>query len=104
MAELMAGAPGAAAITTIGVGDDGTAPAPSDTGLANAVTKPLSSFAVSGNVATFSYQFAAGDAVGLSIREFGLFDGNGVLVARRTRAEIEKTADLTLDGTWTVTF
>ncbi len=41
---------------------------------------------------------------GLSITDFGLLGTDGTLFSRKVRSEISKDSDLSLEGTWTITF
>lgn len=97
---------GAITIADIGVGTDATAPAAGDTGLTDAVLRSLSSvsYPAAGKVA-WSWRILASEANGLAIREFGLFDSTGALFARKTTAAaIDKDADVTISGTWALTW
>lgn len=55
--------------------------------------------------ATFGFSLAAGEAVGLSISEFGLYTIRGALFARKVRAApLVTDANTSLSGTWTISF
>jgi len=105
MAALIAGDGAGKHIAEIGVGTNGDGPAPGDTGLTGAFTKPVSGFAypAAGEV-RFDWRLETTEANGLSIREFGLITADGTLFARKTRAAIEKADDISLDGSWTIIF
>lgn len=94
------------AITQFGVGTDGTAPAAGNVGLTGAVLRPIAAvtYPAAGQV-RFTWYIPTDAAIGMQIREFGLFTQSGLLVARKTRAgAIAKTADISLEGTWTLRF
>jgi hypothetical protein len=105
MAALIAGA--GAPISYIGFGDNGTSPDSADTSLTSMYNRPIAEIShPSPGVVSFAFNLNPGEANGLTIREFGLITSEGVLFARKTRggAGIEKTADISLSGTWTITF
>lgn len=94
------------AITQFGIGTDGTAPAAGNVGLTGAVLRPIVNvtYPAAGQV-RFEWYVPTDAAVGMQIREFGLFTQSGLLVARKTHAgAIAKTADISLEGAWTLRF
>ena len=53
----------------------------------------------------FSFSLSPAEANGKAISEFGLFTVSGLLFARKVRAApLYKEADISLAGTWTITF
>lgn len=105
-AHLVAGDGAGLSVAEIGFGETGTGPSPDDESLSEtAYSRSIDSytFPSEGNVA-FAWSLGTGEANGLEIREFGLLTGDGTLIARKTRGVIEKSSDLSLDGTWTIIF
>lgn len=104
---LLAPGPLNAGLTQLGVGSDMTLPVFGNTALVQPYLRPLgvASVAVPAKV-TFAFQLDSGEANGLSIGEFGLFNAAGVLFARKTRLFnlIQKDASVSLTGTWTIDF
>jgi hypothetical protein len=108
----------------VGVGEDDTPPNAEQTELQNQalVQASLVQFAkaqvndgitswIPANEPTpnvrFDFVFGAGDANGMSIREFGLFTSDGTMFARRVRTSgraIEKDEDLVIEGYWIIRF
>lgn len=92
-------------VTKIGFGTDGTAPSSGDTALTSPFVKNLDSFSTSdGTAVVFSWSLATSEANGKAIQEFGLFSLDSTLFARKTRAVINKSSDLRLEGTWKIQF
>lgn len=104
MTKLLGGA-GGFAITQIAVGEDGTPPVVGNTTLTNMFKKALIGVTYpDAQSAMFSFEILNAEANGLTIREFGLFDSNNVLFARKDRATpIIKTSAIRLVGTWKIT-
>lgn len=93
-------------ITQIGFGTSGTAPAAGNTSLTGAYMKNHdgATFPAAGQV-TFAFSLASGEANGMAILEFGLFTANSTLYARKVRTTaLNKEADITLSGSWTLAF
>ncbi|MGL5948146.1 MAG: hypothetical protein ACRCYV_03670 [Aeromonas sp.] len=105
LAKLIAGEGAGAAITRIGFGIDANGPTPDDKALTAAYIKTLDghSFPAPGQV-TFAFSLAESEANGKTIRELGLICADSALFSRKVRGAIEKTADLSLTGTWTIIF
>lgn len=66
--------------------------------------KALNGVTYSGTSAIFDYSLELSEANGNTIREFGLYTDDATLFARITRNAINKTPDIRLTGTWTITF
>ncbi len=105
IAELLGGTVTGVPITTVGVGENGVAPAPGDNALTNSFTKAVDSVShPTANQVMFHFDIDNAEANGKTIREFGLLNANGVLCARKIRGEdIVKTNAIRLVGTWTIT-
>jgi hypothetical protein len=123
VARLFAGLPGGNGVK-IGVGEDGSPVSPeqisltnpwlveaSSIGFAQAETTDgilawIPSAAATPNV-RFDFVFGPNDANGISIMEFGLFTQDGVMFARRIRANgkpIGKDEDISIEGYWIIRF
>lgn len=105
LARLVGGDGSGKVITQIGVGVNPDGPAPEDEKLTGAYVKNLigCTYPNTGE-ACFNFTIGAGEANGMSIREFGLLCSDGTLFARRTRGVIEKEDDIEITGTWTIKF
>ncbi|MCQ4319720.1 hypothetical protein [Stutzerimonas stutzeri] len=105
LARLIGGDPANRHINRIGFGVGLSPASPQDSALTGAHIKPLSATAYPqpGHV-RFDWSLSAGEANGRAITEFGLICADGTLFARKSRAPIEKDADLSLTGSWTILF
>lgn len=105
LARLVGGAGTNRHITHIGFGIGTAAAAPTNTGLTGAYWKPVTSvsYPATGRVA-FDWTLSTAEANGMAITEFGLRCADGTLFARKVRAPIHKSDDLSLTGTWTIIF
>jgi hypothetical protein len=105
MAALIGGGGAGKTIDRIGFGTDGAGPFPGDTALTGAYTKAVGavSYPAAGQV-RFDWSLGTGEGNGMTIREFGLGCTDGTLFARKTRGGIEKQSDISLTGSWTITF
>ena len=93
-------------VTQIGFGTNGTAPAAGNTALTGAFIKDVDTITFpQTNQVQFNFSLGTGEANGLAILEFGLITENGTLYARRVRsAALNKASDITLNGSWLITF
>lgn len=92
-------------VTKISFGTDGTAPSSGDTAITSPYTKAIGSVTYPDATSVqFEWSLATTEANGKAIQEFGLLCIDNTLFARRTRAVINKTSDLRLDGTWKIQF
>ena len=92
-------------VTIIGFGTSGVTAAGADVDLgANVFSKALDGVTYSGTSAVFQYSLEYSEGNGNNIREFGLYTDDSTLFARITRNAINKTSDIRLTGTWTITF
>ncbi|MDR1709998.1 MAG: hypothetical protein LBS70_09810 [Candidatus Accumulibacter sp.] len=105
LARLVGGTGQNRHIDRIGFGIGTTAASPSDTALTSPYLKPVGSvdYPASGE-ARFNWSLSTTELNGVAITEFGLFCVDGTLFSRKSRAPIEKDADLTLAGSWTIIF
>jgi len=106
MAALVGGSVSNNSLTQIAFGTSLTAPASGNTAITSSYAKPFDgvSYPVAGSV-TFAFSLGSGEANGMAIGEFGLLTPTGVLFARKTRsAALAKDTDLSLSGSWTLTF
>ena len=119
LAALLGGDSAGEFAAAIGFGSGANAPALSDTGLtAPAYYKALGSHSEDGaGSVTFNWSLTTADtaAVGITIQELGLFaNKNSIalpganapspLLARKTITPIVFTSNMSLSGTWTLTF
>lgn len=105
-AALVGGASGFAnkRVTQIQFGTDGTEPSAGDTSITNPFTKTVTATYPDSTSVVFEWTLATTEANGKAIQEFGLLCVDNSLFARRTRAVINKTSDLRLEGTWKIQF
>ncbi len=105
LAGLLGGA-GPAGVSVIGFGTSVVPPDFGNLALTAAYTRPLDGVTFGDGTANFAFSLPGGEANGLLIGEFGLLTPGGVLFARKTRtyAAIPKDLNLSLVGTWTITF
>jgi Flp pilus assembly protein TadG len=94
------------AITQMGFGTNGTTPALTDTALTGQYLKAFDSVTFpASNQVQFNFSLGTTEANGLSLQEFGLLTTNGKLFARKVRlAALVKQSDITLSGSWLITF
>lgn len=104
--RLVGGAVMGKSITTIGFGTSGTAPAPGNASLTGQFTKAVDSVTYpASNQVRFAFSLTTSEANGMAIMEFGLLSGDGTLFARKVRsAAFNKDSDVSVAGTWTLTF
>lgn len=93
-------------VAKISLGTNGTPPAAGNTVITGAFSKALSSVVYpTPNQVRFSFSIGTAEANGLAIMEFGLLTAGDLLYARKTRsAALNKDSDISLTGTWTITF
>jgi hypothetical protein len=105
LAQLIGGDGAGKTVAQIGFGTSGDGPSPDDAALTGAYVKNLSgrTYPAPGQV-EFSWSLATSEANGKAIREFGLVCSDGSLLSRKVRGAIEKESDISLSGTWTITF
>lgn len=105
-ARLLGGDVTNRSITQFGVGTNGTAPAAGNTALTGAFTKAVDTTSYpASNQVKFDFSLSSAEANGMAIMEFGLLTAGGVLYARRVRASaLNKDTDISISGSWTITF
>jgi hypothetical protein len=93
-------------VTQFAVGTNGSAPVAGNTTLTGQFAKRVDAVAYpESNQVQFAFSLASGEANGVAIMEFGLLTAGGVLYARRIRATaLNKDTDISLSGTWTISF
>jgi hypothetical protein len=105
LAALLGGGGSAKVINRIGFGTNGTAPTPSDTALTSGYVKSVGAVTYPGaGQVRFAWSLAGSEANGKTLREFGLVCTDGTLFSRKVRGAIEKESDISLTGTWTISF
>lgn len=105
MAKLLGGGR-TGAITKFGVGTGSTAAALGDTTLTGISSKAVASVSYPAtNQVQFTLQLAPSDAVGMAIRELGLFFADDTMFSRFVESGvITKNGTMTITWTWTLTF
>lgn len=105
LSKLLGGAGAAYVLTQIGFGTGTGAEAVGNTALTNAVIKNLGAVTYPAfNAVRFAWTLETNEGNGKAITELGLFTTGGELFSRRVRSVINKTADIRLEGTWTIYF
>lgn len=105
MARLIGGDGAGKDIASIGFGTNGIGPNPDDTGLTNSYSRPVTGVTYpSTGQAAFAWTLGTSEANGKAIAELGLICSDGTLFARKVRGVINKDADLSLEGIWTIIF
>lgn len=93
-------------ITRFGVGSNGSTPVLGNTTLTGLFTTSIGDidYPAIGQV-RFAFGLSGSEANGTVISEFGLLTASNSLFARTVRASpLEKTADISFTGLWTITF
>lgn len=105
LARLIGGDGANRQINRIGFGTGTSPAAPNDITLTGALIKALAghSYPATGQV-KFDWTLSTAEGNGAAITEFGLLCADDTLFARKVRAPIEKDADLSLTGSWTIIF
>lgn len=106
LSKLLGGSVTNNSVTQISFGTSGTAPAAGNTTITNPYTKAIDTvtYPATGQV-SFNFSLGTGEANGKAILEFGLLSGGSALFARKVRATaLNKESDLTLSGSWLITF
>lgn len=106
MTKLIGGDAAGKKIEKIGVGTNGATPVAGDTALTSSFIKAIAGATYpDAQSVLFSFDIDNSEANGMTIREFGLFNSDNVLCARKVRTgEIIKTSAIRLVGTWKLTF
>lgn len=106
LARLIGGDVTNRSLTKIGFGTSNTAPAAGNTALTDAYVKLLGSVTYpTTNSVEYAFTLGTTEANGKAIIEFGLYTAGDVLFARKVRGGvILKDSDLSLAGSWRITF
>jgi hypothetical protein len=104
--RLLGGSTTGKMVTTIGFGTSGTTPVAGNTTLTSSFTKALDSVTYpASNQVQFNFSLLSTEANGKDILEFGLLTGDSSLYARRVRTGVlSKQSDISLTGSWVITF
>jgi hypothetical protein len=106
LAKLLGGTVTGNSVTQIGFGTSGTAPDVGNTSITNPFQKAIDSVTYPAtNQVSFNFSLGTGEANGKAILEFGLLTAAGALFARKVRAAaLNKDTDITLSGSWVISF
>jgi hypothetical protein len=106
LARLLGGARSAGAATQFGVGTGAAAAALGDTNLTGVFRKAVGAATYPAlNQVEIPWTLAPADAVGMVIKEYGLFFADNTLFSRIVEAgTITKSAGMTINGLWRITF
>lgn len=105
VAKLIGGSPDGKPVTKVACGESSAPADLADTTLLNQFTKGIDSATYpAGNKVSFAFTFGETDANGLEIVEFGLFNSDSLMFARKVReTPIVKTSAIIIAGIWTIT-
>lgn len=105
-ARMLGGDVASRSVTQIAFGTNGAAPSFANTAITGAYDKAVDSVTYpAANQVQFAFSLGTAENNGMAISEFGLLTAGGVLYARKTRsAALNKDTDLSLSGTWTISF
>lgn len=105
IASLIGAATSTKDITQIAFGTNGASPVLTDTAITAQFKKAVGAvtYPASGQV-RFAWSLELAENNGVTIREYGLLCEDNTLFARKVRADIAKTSDVRLEGTWTIIF
>lgn len=106
LAELVGGTVSGNSLTKFGVGINGSVPSSGNTLLTSSYSNAVVAvFYPSAGVVSFEFGMSSAEAVGMQILEFGLLTDGGRLFARKVRAvALNKTSDISFNGSWVITF
>lgn len=105
IARLLGGDAAGKPVSKIGFGTNSVPPLLADTALTGAYVKAIDGVTYpEPNSIRVSWSLNADEANGMNINELGLLNADNLLVARKVRNSIAKTADIALVGTWKLTF
>jgi hypothetical protein len=105
IAKLLGGDAAGKKITSFKAGTSGTAPTSADTAITSPFSKAITSatYPAAGQV-QFNFSIETSEANGMTIQEFGLFNEDGSMFARKTWGAIAKTNSIRIVGTWKIIF
>lgn len=106
LAKLLGGSVTNNSVTQIAFGTSGSLPAAGNTSITSPFAKAIDTVTYpASNQVSFNFSLGTGEANGKSILEFGLLTAAGVLFARKVRSSaLGKESDLTLSGSWIISF
>ena len=105
LAQLIVSAPANLVVDTMAFGRNGLPVALSNSTIMSATNKTVDSATTVGTTTTFVGTLDYGDAIGDTIKEYGLKCNNGSLFARYTwGGQVDKTALNRIVVTWSITF
>jgi hypothetical protein len=106
LAKLLGGTVANNSVTQIAFGTSGTSPAPGNTSITSPYQKAIDTVTYpASNQVSFNFSLGTGEANGMGILEFGLLTTAGALFARKVRTSaLNKDTDLTLSGSWIISF
>ncbi|MDL2290388.1 hypothetical protein LJB95_03190 [Paludibacteraceae bacterium OttesenSCG-928-F17] len=91
-------------ISHIEIGTNGNTPKLTDTQITDPIQIEIQSIENNGTNVHFHFTIGYNDAVGASIREFGLITEDGRLFSRKVRVAIDKTSYMSIVGVWEINF
>lgn len=105
-ARLLGGDVTGHSVSQIGFGTNGSAPAAGNSALTGPFLKTVDAVSYpAANSVQFDFSLASGENNGMAILEFGLVTTDGALYARKVRNSVlSKTTDISLTGSWIITF
>jgi hypothetical protein len=106
-AALLGGNVSNQSVTKIAYGTNGTAAAGADTAITGAFVKAIDAVTYPTSTSVqFAFSLGSAEDNGMAIQEFGLLTQGNTLYARkvRTSGALNKDADLSFSGTWTINF
>jgi hypothetical protein len=105
-ARLLGGDVANRSVTQIGFGTNGTGEQFANGSLTGAYVNNLAAPTYpASNQVSFGFSLGTTEANGIAILEFGLLTAGGILYSRRTRSvALAKQSDITLSGTWIISF
>ena len=105
LAKLLGGDTAGKKVTSFKAGTSGTVPSAGDTSITSPFSKAITSvtYPADGQV-QFNFSIETSEGNGTAIQEFGLFNQDGVMFARKTRAVINKDNTIRIAGAWKITF
>lgn len=105
-AHLLGGDVTNRSVTQIGFGTSGAAASVTDTALTGSFVKAITAASYPDTSSVkFDFSLDAGESNPLAILEFGLLTAGGALYSRKVRSTVlNKDADLSFTGSWTITF
>lgn len=104
IAALVGAATANKRVAKIGYGTAATPTAGAQTSIENPFVKALDGVSYSGTSVSFEFSLDNPEDNGVTIRELALFSVDDTMFSRITRNPIDKTSDIRIEGTWTITF